>query len=478
MFAVRTLPQSVLDYVRREELLRAGDRLGLAVSGGADSVALLRIMLELREELGIVLSVVHFNHKLRGAEAEADAEFVAQLAHRLELSLHAGAGNVAAHAHGHHLSTEAAARALRYQFFRELFVANTLNRIATGHTLDDQAETVLLRTVRGAGTRGLAGIYPNVSYPEMINSQLLVPGSQFSVIRPLLGTRRKLLEAYLGELEQDWREDSSNRDLRHARNRVRHGILPRLERTLNPAVRETLAETADVARAEEDYWQTEVARALPGVWQEELRTLRSGALRALPLALRRRVVRAAAESLGLKLEFHHVEEILDLDPHGPRSAMLPGGGQLSVTSEGLQFDRPVPVEDSDYEYKLAVPGTIRVAEIEACFEALLVPGSAATGYNPDQMLEPALLQKDLTVRNWRAGDRYWPAHSKGPKKIKELLQDRKVTGTERRLWPVVVSGQEIVWVRGFPVPARLRPRDAGQEALVIQELAGPEDLKA
>ena len=127
---------------------------------------------------------------------------------------------------------------------------------------------------------------------------------------------------------------------------------------------------------------------------------------------------------------------------------------------------------------MAVPGTIRVAEIGAYFEAVLVPGNVATGYNPDQMLELALLQKDLTVRNWRAGDRYWPAHSKTPKKIKELLQERKVTGTERRLWPVVVSGQEIVWVRGFPVPARLRPRDAGQEALVIREMAGPEDLKA
>jgi len=470
--AVRTLPQSVLDYVRREELLRAGDRLGLAVSGGADSVALLRIMLELREELGIVLAVVHFNHKLRGAEAEADAEFVARLAHRHDLPLHAGTGDVAAHARGQHLSTEAAARELRYQYFRGLFAANTLNRIATGHTLDDQAETVLLRIVRGAGTRGLVGIYPNV-----INSQLLVHGSQFSVVRPLLGTRRKLLEAYLGELEQDWREDSSNRDLRHARNRVRHGILPRLERTLNPAVRETLAETADVARAEEDYWQTEVARALPKVWQEQ-RILRADRLRALPLALRRRVVRAAAESLGLKLEFHHVEEILDVDPRGPRSAMLPVGWQLSVTNEGLQFERPAATADSDYEYKLAVPGTIRVAEIGACFEAVLVPGSAATGYNPDQMLEPALLQKDLTVRNWRAGDRYWPSHSKAPKKIKELLQERKVTGSERRLWPVVVSGQEIVWVRGFPVPARLRPRDASEEALVIQEMAGSEDLKA
>jgi tRNA(Ile)-lysidine synthase len=471
---VHTLPQSVLSYIRCEGLLHAGDRLGLAVSGGADSVALLRILLELRKELGIVLSLVHFNHKLRGAEAEADAEFVTRLAHRHELPLHAGSGDVSSHARGHHLSIEAAARELRYRYFRELVAGNTLNRVATGHTLDDQAETVLLRIVRGAGTRGLAGIYPKLIYPKLIDSQLSDGGSQFSVIRPLLATRRKVLEDYLQNLGQDWREDSSNRDLRHARNRVRHGILPRLERTLNPGVRETLAETAAMARAEEEYWQSEVASVLPGLWQAERRILKPDGLRDLPLALRRRVVRAAAESLGLRLEFGHVEEILELDPGGPRSAVLPGGWRLAVTDGVLQFDRPVAVADTDYEYKLAVPGTIRVAEIGACFEAVLVP---ATSYNPDHMLDPALLQKDLSVRNWRAGDRYWPAHSKSPKKIKELLQERKLTGTERKLWPVVASGQEIVWVRGFPAPARLHPRDAAREALVIREVAGPEDLK-
>jgi tRNA(Ile)-lysidine synthase len=157
--------------------------------------------------------------------------------------------------------------------------------------------------------------------------------------------------------------------------------------------------------------------------------------------------------------------------------MLPGGWRISVINSALQFDRPALVVDSDYEYKLAVPGTILIPEIGTCFEAVLVPGKAASGYNPDHMFDPAFLQKDLTVRNWRAGDRYWPAHSKAPKKMKELLQERKLTGTERKLWPVVVSGQEIVWVRGFPVPAQLRPRDSGSEALVIQETAGPEDLK-
>ena len=468
---VEELPQSVLDYIHREGLLHPGDRLGVAVSGGADSTALLRIMLELRRELGIVLSVVHFNHQLRGAEADTDERFVTQLAHRHELELHVGSGDVAAHAKRLHLSTEAAARQLRYQYFRHLFEEKKLNRIATGHTLDDQAETVLLRIVRGAGTRGLAGIYP----------QLIVNSSQFSVVRPLLRVRRELLETYLAEIGQDWREDASNRDLRHARNRVRHAIVPRLARTLNPAVRETLAETADIARAEEAYWRKEVARALPQVWQAERRILQRAELAALPLALRRRVVRAAAESVGLGLEFRHVEEVLDLNPRGPRSAMLPQGWILSISKDGLQFEPhggAAAATISGYEYRLAVPGAIRVPESGTCFEAALVPGGAMPGYNPDHMLDPALLQKELTVRNWRAGDRYWPSHSKAPKKIKELLQERKLTGTERKLWPVVVSGQEIVWVRGWPAPARLRPRDGTHQALVIRELASGEDLKA
>jgi tRNA(Ile)-lysidine synthase len=457
--AVGKLAQSVLAYIRRQELLKAGDRVGVAVSGGADSVALLRLLLDLQRELGIVLSVIHFNHKLRGEEADADEGFVVRLAQHRGLELHRGSDDVKVLAGKLHLSTEAAARQLRYQFFRRLLAETRLNRIATGHTLDDQAETVLLRLVRGAGTRGLAGIYP----------RLTVAVSRFSasIVRPLLNTRRKQLEAYLREIGQEWREDSSNRDLRHARNRVRHGIVPRLERSLNPAVRETLAETAEIARAEEEYWQDELSRVLAAVWDKERRTLRRRELAALPSALQRRVVRAAAESLGLRLEFKHVEEIFS----AAKSAMLPEGWILMRTGNGLQFEPPgarTRRPSSDYEYVLAVPGKVQVPEAEAWFEAAIVPAGAA-GYNADQLFDPALLQKELTVRNWRAGDRFWPAHSKSPKKIKELLQERRVTGTVRRLWPVVASGEEIVWARGFPAPARLRPREDVAEVLAIRE---------
>jgi tRNA(Ile)-lysidine synthase len=460
--AVRNLAQSVLHYIRKQGLLKAGDRVGVAVSGGADSVALLRVLLELRKEIGAVLAVVHFNHKLRGAASDEDERFVAQLAQEHKLELHREGGEVAAYAEEKHLSLETAARELRYRYLRRLLMEGRLNRIATGHTLDDQAETVLLKIVRGASTRGLAGIYP----------QLLVPGSQFSasIIRPLLRVRRKDLEAYLLGLGQSWREDKSNRDLRHMRNRVRHGILPRLERYLNPGVREALAETAEIARAEEEYWQKEVSQALPSVWARGALTV--SALADLPPALQRRVIRAASESLGLRLDFHHVEEILALASRQPgldKGTELPDGWMVRRSKGELRFElQKVVPSKLDYEYCLSIPGSVEVRETESRFEAVLISGNAAKGYNPEDLLDRALLAAELKVRNWRPGDRFWPAHTKVPKKIKELLQERHVTGTERKLWPVAVSGTDVVWVRGFPAP--MGSLAGSDEAVLIREV--------
>jgi tRNA(Ile)-lysidine synthase len=425
---------------------------------------LLRLLLELRKEVGLVLSVVHFNHKLRGAESEEDEKFVAELTQRHKLELHRESGDVAAHAAEKHLSLETAAREMRYRYFRQLLQEAGLNRIATGHTLDDQAETVLLKIVRGAGGRGLAGIYP----------QLPVHGSQSSdtsIIRPLLGTRRKELEGYLLGLGQSWREDKSNRDLRHMRNRVRHGILPRMERYLNPAVREALAETAEIARGEEEYWQSEVARVLPLVWEAASAggALRLPALTELPLAVQRRLIREASESLGLRLDFRHVEEILALCSNRAGSTVLPDEWVVSRRTGRLCFETKGEAP-KEYEYGLSIPGAVAVRETDSRFEAVLVPGNAAEGYNPEDLLERSHLAAELKVRNWRPGDRFRPAHSRTATKIKELLQEQRVTGAERKLWPVVVSGTDIVWVRGFQASERLQSRKDGAAVLIREVL--------
>jgi len=475
---VDSLAKAVLTYVRKHGLLKAGDRVGVAVSGGADSVALLRLLLELQRQIGTVLAVVHFNHQLRGAESDEDERWVAELAAKHDLEFRCERGDVRAYAATKKMSLEAAARAVRYAYFRRLLKEGVVDRIATAHTLDDQAETVLLKAVRGSGTRGLAGIYPKLrvsrsSQPSALSTQ----PTERSIIRPLLGTRRKALEAYLADLGQSWREDLSNRDLRHARNRVRHGILPRLERNLNPAVREALAETAEIARAEELFWKQEISRLLPQFWKVPVGAGRGygGELSCrLPeqLAVRRRIVFAAAESLGLSLEFKHVEAVVDLAARSKPAkgaVVLPQGWIVRRERGVLRFVPPSgQPEPSSYEYRLAVPGWVDVAETASRFEAVVVSREQAST-PPEHLLDRSAAVGGLVVRNWRAGDRFWPAHTKAPRKVKELLAEKRLSGLQRQSCPVVVGGEQVIWVRGFRTPRSLQPRDNAKQVLIIRE---------
>lgn len=463
----------MLAYIRKHDLMRPGDRVGVAVSGGADSVALLRLMLELRDELGVVLSVVHLNHKLRGAESDADERFVRELGRTHGLEIVAESSDVKAYAAEKKLSLEAGARAVRYALFERLLKDRDLDQIATAHTLDDQAETVLLKLMRGAGTRGLAGIYPEraVSHQPSAASQKpnTAQARDPAVVRPLLGTRQGSLRSYLEEVGQSWREDVSNQDLRHTRNRIRQEILPRLERQVNPAVCETLAEAADIARAEEAYWAQEVDRFLPEVWTRDERggVLHLRPFAPLALAVRRRLVRAAAESLGIALEFRHVEEILGQACQGGASAL---SGQWMIARHGdeLRFEK-AGQPFSDYQYDLSVPGKIAVPEAGIEVETLAVNGnSQAHRYSAEHLLDLRFAQKPWVVRNWRAGERFWPAHSKQPKKIKDLLQDKHITGDQKRRWPVIACGDEIIWAMGFGVRRDFQAN--GSEGVLIREV--------
>jgi tRNA(Ile)-lysidine synthase len=489
---VHSLAQRVLEAVRRQQLLRAGDRIGVAVSGGVDSVALLRLLLELRGELGLALSVVHLNHQLRGAESDGDGQFVAGLARAHELPAHVERSDVAALAKEKHLSVEAAAREARYGYFRQLIAQGLVGKIATGHTLDDQAETVVLRLVRGAGIKGLAGIHPVLrgsrGSPGNTRQASGVRVQEPIVVRPLLEITRKQLEAYLTEIHQGWREDTSNRDMRFARNRVRYGILPRLEGHLNPGVKHVLAETAEIARAEEEYWAERMAELLPEIFKPRVaRKKESSAGASLlrdrflrePLAVQRRLVRAAGETLGLHLEFAHVEEILAVargQGESAQSCNLPDDWRATRNGNEVRL-RPLSTQaNEDYEHRFRIPGRVGIPEIASSFEATplaLVPAKA--GYNREHLYAPQSLAKELVVRNWRPGDRFWPAHSKSPKKIKELLQERKIAHDERGLWPVVVSGEEVIWVRGFPAPRHLRP-GRNEDAILIRELHQAENV--
>jgi tRNA(Ile)-lysidine synthase len=507
--SVHQLAQKLCHFIRRDELLHPGDRVGVAVSGGPDSIALLRLLLRLRKELGIVLSVVHVNHKLRASESDRDRDFVCSLAREHKLELRSMEVNVAQHASQAGISLETSARELRYKFFRELLGEGSsskpeLDKVATGHTLDDQAETVLMRIIRGTGMRGLRSIQPRIEVQAEYGSG--------EIVRPLVGVRRSELQRYLADIGQSWREDATNRDLKFTRNRVRQLVLPLLEREFNPGIVEGLAELADIARVEEDFWENEAAGWMgtgihwvepqprmpqlvqlapaggnPMPHQADRAQERRNALLDLAwlvsehLAVQRRIVRAIADQAGFALDAQHVEEILRL-ASGQRSAgkelALPGGWKLTYGEDALEFVAPeatVTRAKQDYELHLTIPGEVTVPHTGSRLQAIQVrPGGLPADCDSDHLFDPIFLVGELTVRNWRPGDRYWPAHAKGPKKIKELLQERHVPQAQRSLWPVVLSGGEVIWVRGFPGRAHMRPREGKGAVLIREVIASPE----
>jgi len=443
--------------------MRAGERVAAAMSGGADSVALLRILLHLRSDLGIVISVAHFHHGIRGADADTDETFVRDLARAHDLEVHSGRGEARAHAAKQQISLETAARQLRAKFFLELLEQKKADRVATAHTMDDQAETVLMKVARGAGTRGLSGIFPE---------HHLATGS---IVRPLLEVRREELREYLQALGQQWREDNTNADFIFTRNRVRARVLPVLRADLNPSIELALAHVAEIARGEEQYWNDQVTRLLPllvvsgqparGGGRKQTRSrgisVEIEKLRQQPLALKRRLLRAAAEQLGFAMDFEHVQAVLDLIDQrarrGAESKTVECGDRWRVRLlfRELRFEEAASQNSTArYELQLPVPGEIRVPGLGTTIRARICEGNETgenASYNRAHSVRlPAF--SELVVRNWRAGDRFQPARHTSEKRVKELLYAFHLSPEEKQLWPVVIAGERIVWVRSIESP--------------------------
>jgi len=450
--------QSVLAALRKKGMVRAGDRLGLAVSGGADSVALLRAMLELREELGVVVKVLHFNHRIRGAEADADEHFVKELSKEHGIEFLSGGADTRAHGTEKKLSLEASARALRYRFFSEQIANRSVNKVATAHTLDDQAETLLLRLIRGTGLRGLRGVHDQTTE---------------GIIRPMLHLRRADVEHYLKSVGQSWREDPTNADTHHTRNRIRHELLPALARDFNPQIAETLARTADVLTADEEYLQAETRRLLPFLVlpgkpvrgggraaTEDGVAIDAQKLQAQPLALRRRIIRCVAEDLGIHLDQQQVEDALALGP--THKLGISSDWRIHRSPRELRFEREVG-KGTPYAYPLAVPGEAVVGEMNIKVRASLKPLDTAKhrGTLDGQTLSPSAV---LVIRCWRAGDRFRQAHASREHKVKELLSEVQAPPEQRSLWPVIEAEGQIVWLYGARNPALRTP--AGEQVVI------------
>jgi tRNA(Ile)-lysidine synthase len=406
-------------------------RLAVGVSGGADSTALLRILAAEAAKLGLALSVAHMNHGIRGAEADTDARFVKELAASLHLGFHTASINVPQEAALAGEGLEEAARRLRYQWFERLMAAGAVDAVATAHTLDDQAETLLAKLLRGAWTEGLGGIHPVVE---------LQAGR---ILRPLLGTRRAEIEQYLSLLGQSWREDASNLDTAYTRNRIRHELLPLLT-TYNPRISEHLAGMALLARDEEAWWQAEVERRLPQLLLEGSPVRGGGRsgngdriamdvtrLHPLPLALLRRILRAAAGRKGVELDLFHTEALCELAVRGRAGSKLDlGCGVLAErTARELRLVSAVPTAAPQAAVTLPIPGRV-------------------VAFGSEWLAESDSAQPAAQIRPWRAGDRVTLRYSRGPRKVKEVLERMKVSGSDRADWPVVEWQGKIVALEG------------------------------
>ena len=450
-----SLVDRVAGIIPRYSMFSAGDQVGVAVSGGADSVVLLHILSRLSESFQVKLTVLHVNHLLRGTESDTDEEFVRALAESLTLDIlveraTVGSGNL-----------EQEARQARRKFFKRAMEQHGWKRVALGHTRSDQAETVVFRFLRGSGLPGLAGM-------RMVTDD--------GLIRPLLTTSRDEVRDWAVVQGIAWREDSSNANLDFARNRLRHSTLPALTREFNPNLEQVLTRTAELAQSEEDYWVPETER-LYGEIAERTHLgliLRLPPLTALHMAVQRRVLRKAIKELRgdlRSIDLQHVDAILSLcsSSQGHARAIIPGVDALR-SFEQLLLTRPGELNSYGRHYHLELrlgeicelpfrAGRICVnwAKPESDFCANFKEAQEFTAEVVNVGAEDLGGQKSpatLYVRNWEPGDALQRLGHQGAEKIKSLFQEHRIVLWERRHWPVVVCGEEIVWTRRFGAAAK------------------------
>jgi len=446
----------VVETILRYNMLDRGARTGVAVSGGADSVCLLHLLHQLAADWNLSLHVLHLDHQLRGDESRADAAFVAAMSARFGLPCEIRKATLPS---GENL--EQAARQARYSFYAECRERLNLDRVATGHTLSDQAETVLFRILRGAGPGGLAGV---------------LPVTREGIVRPLLDIARAEVEDYLRAQGIPWREDRTNSDTSFRRNRIRHELMPELRTEWNPALDQALARLARLSADEELFWESELDRLEPlarpfgAGWVVDATVFDSFPVALRRRALRRVVSRARGGLMGLDFRHFSTLERLVVDKIGQR-VIVPG---LDVMSSFGQVRFASPGDDNRatrfWETAVAAPGLHRGGPVQVSIQPEDCRYNEGNGGEGD-LLDGDRLNWPLVLRNWRPGDAYQPAGFHRQEKIKFMFQEARIPLWERRDWPILLSGDAIVWARRFGVAAAWQAQPGSGCRLRVGEVA-------
>jgi len=435
-------------------MLEADDRVLVGVSGGADSVSLVLVL----KVLGYKTGIGHLNHGLRGLDSDGDERFVSELASKLgvpffsqRISIRPGDGNL-----------EAAGRTARKEFFRSVCERDGFSKIAVAHTRDDRVETCLLNLFRGAGLEGLVSMAP-------------VSGN---TIRPLIETSHEEVQRFLLSSKESWRTDTSNLDPSFARNRLRHEVIPMLEMSFNPRLRDTLSRTVDLLTNEDGWmqqltseWVAEHAIHSPGMVSVDAESLR-----LVPIALARRAIRTMLRQLGSDLfdiTFDRIEAVRGLLENGK------GGKTIQIPGELLaerNFDRLVlrEVQDdaTEFDYMLRIPGSVHISELGKTFRAEIANSSIVP--EPSESIDRVFVDGGrigpcVKIRSWKPGDYYKPVGWPGGK-LKKLFQRTRIPRSQRSRWPVIVSDSTIVWVASFPVSREFAPSGRSQKIVTLEVL--------
>jgi tRNA(Ile)-lysidine synthase len=445
----------VAETISRYSMFERGHTVGVAVSGGADSVCLLHALIALAPRWALRLRVLHLNHRLRGEESEQDAAFVAGMARDLGLDADLEPADVAGMRVVTGENLEQLARRLRRQFFLSRLDTGLVDRVALGHTRSDQAETVLFRILRGSGVSGLAGI---------------LPVTKEGFVRPLLEIDRPDVERFLRERNIPWREDASNQDPAYSRNRIRHYLLPSLTREWNPSLPRALAQMAELVNDEEAHWAHLVHRAetVNLVRRGNAVLLRASELSSLERPLARRLLRRAVQQVKgdvLGIEFRHVEAVLKLAvrDEGWGGLDLPGI-RVRRSFDWIRLAPPEVGGQTGFCLELKAPCTVELPD--GRLEIRIAEGET-TG---DHGLDADLISWPLTVRNWLPGDCYQPLGRQRPVSCKRLFQQRRIPSWDRHNWPIITQGGAIVWAKVFGPAAGYAAKSLSCKRLSVAEI--------
>ncbi len=455
------LLQQFISTLQKEELIKPGETVILGLSGGPDSVCLLDLFAKIKGDWQLRIISAHLNHGLRGQDADEDESFCREQSQLAGVEFQSRKTDIASYAFSHKLSLEEAGRLARYHYFLELAEEFKAKSVTVAHHADDWAETVLMRLIRGAGPDGLAGM--TYSRPLVFEGEPF-PDPSIQVIRPLLNISRKQILDYLQEKSLLSRTDATNSDTAYLRNRIRHQLIPLLEKDYNPNIRETLCRTADIISREEEYWDSLLDEFFgenpPAQREDGALTYPRQALNQQPLSLRRRLVRQLIEMAQGHLKglgFEAVEDIIQLlgSSSAPSALDLPGELRVERDPDSLVLlPKTTPQPKGIISYELKVPGTLQANYFKKTFQAQrldatpeLLERILSGNVSPNEVyLDADKLSFPLCLRGWQDGDKMIPLGMPGHKKLHDIFINKKIPKWKRPLIPILHDSDKILWI--------------------------------